>query len=80
MRLDNINSESIKEISNQELLSLHHRVHQLFSLAKKRNANELKKRLIKVHSIIVKEMQRRGMNHKTPLLEAYLEMLFLGDY
>lgn len=78
MRLTDINEESIKKISNQELLSLHRRVHQLYILAKKKNNKKMLEFLKEKHSIISKEMEERGMKHKTrlslkPITQKYLE-------
>lgn len=79
MKLSDLTSEIIKSLSNQELGSLHYRVHQLYSIASKRNSEEVKIRLRKTHSIIVKEMERRGMNHNSPLLEMSLTESLIND-
>ena len=61
MKLSDINSSSIKLISNKELINLHYRIHQLF----KKN-----KSLKIIHdNIIVKEMIRRNIKHNNPILE-----------
>ena len=36
MNLKDLNDESVKKLSNQELLSMHRRTHQLYSLWKKK--------------------------------------------
>jgi hypothetical protein len=69
MKLSDLNSESIKQISNSELLSLHRRCHQLYQLAKKRNNIIMIKQIKKKHNLIVKEMNRREMKH-TSVLES----------
>ncbi len=75
MKLIDIKTKTIRNINNKELLRMHHRCHQLYSIAKKRNNIKLKNLVIKKHSIIVQEMKRRKMNHKTPLIELYLFFL-----
>ena len=75
IKLIDIKEESVEKISNQELLSLHRRVHQLYGLAKKRK--EVRKEfiifLVGVHKILENEITRRNLNHKTPLVESYLD-------
>lgn len=71
MKLSEIKSK-IKDISNQELSSLHYRVHQLYSIASKRNSEDIKTSLRLTHSIIVKEMERRNLRHNSPILEMTL--------
>ena len=75
MRLSDITSETIQKVSNQELLGLHQRTHQLFSLAKKSNNQNLLKLVKKSHTIIVNEMKRRGMNHKSDIIDRLHEAL-----
>jgi len=75
MILKDINPESIKKVSNPELLSLHHRIHQLYGVAKKKNLDKFKKFLTIVHSVVMGEMINRGMKHKTDILEFYLTKL-----
>jgi hypothetical protein len=67
MKISDITSSSIKKVSNQELLSLHRRVHQLYNLAKSRKEVNEKfvKSLVKIHIIIIREMKRRNLIHKT---------------
>lgn len=78
MKLENISAESIKTISNRELVALHFRIHQLWAQRKykKMNVSLLKQK----HEIIVAEMTRRGLRHKEHVmrrmmskLETYLE-------
>lgn len=58
MKLSLITKESVKKLSNQELVSLHHRIHQLIALKRKTSVN-----LIKIHNILVNEMVRRKLKH-----------------
>lgn len=72
MKLYNLNKTSIKKISDKELLRLHSRVHQLWGGSKKRKTNPKFLIFLKyIHEILVDEMKRRKMNHKS-LLESYL--------
>ncbi len=83
MKLKDLNSENIKEISNSELNNLHRRCHQLYILNKKSEVENkiLIKVIVRTHTLIVVEMKRRGFKHNTPLeegydfLEKYLEIL-----
>ena len=70
MKLLDITTESIKSVSNQELLSLHRRLHQLFSLAKSRKNIDKKfiKFLVSKH-LVIREMKRRGLTHNIHSLE-----------
>ena len=76
MTLKDLNSKTIKEIANNELLNLHYRVHQLYTIAKKRK--EVSKKFVNMllyyHKIIEREMIKRNMKHKTPLVESFLEI------
>jgi len=67
MKLSDIKPEILHELSTKELMMLHLRVHQLYSLAKRRDNKDLMKSLIKTHSILISEIERRGMKHSTPL-------------
>ena len=61
MKLKDINKRSIRRVSNQELLMLHYRLHQLYSLNhKNKRVAEL---IVEKHKIVVAEMLRRGMKH-----------------
>jgi len=61
MRVLDINTESLKKVSDKELLMMHLRMHQLY--------NRFKKNLISIedivnaHRFIVNEMKKRGMKH-----------------
>jgi hypothetical protein len=73
LKLIDITPESISNISNNELLNLHWRIHQLY-IQKIRTtlSDEFKKMLIQKHQILVVEMNKRNMKHKTAIVEAYL--------
>ncbi len=68
MNIYDINKESIKQISNKELILLHYRLHQLYgAYVKKQNLkiNKLKNFLKKAHEIIIKEMETRNLKHSS---------------
>lgn len=67
MKLDDITPERLQKLGKQELLSLHVRVHQLYSLARSRKNKDLMKKLYNIHGMIVDEMMRRGISHNSPL-------------
>jgi len=67
LKLDDITPERLQKLGKQELLSLHVRVHQLYSLAQARKNKDLMKELYNIHRMIVDEMMRRGINHNSPL-------------
>jgi hypothetical protein len=67
LKLDDITPERLQNLPNKELLSLHVRVHQLYTLASYRENIELMKKLYNLHTLIVDEMLRRGMKHSSPL-------------
>lgn len=67
MTLDRITPESLEKISNKELLNLHIRVHQLYSLAVIRNNKDLANELYRTHGYIVSEMSKRKIKHSSPL-------------
>jgi len=79
MILKDVHPETVKHISNKELLNLHYRTHQLYSVAKKKHKPEFQKFLISVHTVIMKEMLSRGLTHKTDILEGYLKVLYKGE-
>lgn len=77
MKLYDLNKKTIKKISDKELLRLHSRIHQLFGGSKKRKTNpDFIDFLKSTHTLIVDEMIKRKMNHKS-LLEFYLFLLNL---
>jgi len=58
----NMTSKEISQLSDEELLNLHRRLHQLYGAAKARGeATEY--RGFQQHVWVVEEMKRRGMNH-----------------
>lgn len=67
MKLDDITPERLQRLGNKEILSLHIRVHQLYSLALSRKNKEMMTKLYNLHTVIVVEMERRGMKHNSPL-------------
>ena len=79
MTLKDVHPETISKVSNKELLNLHYRTHQLYTVAKKNHKPEFQKFLVSVHTVIMKEMLRRGLTHKTDILEGYLKLLG-GEY
>jgi len=78
MKYKDITPQSISDITNRELVSLHWRMHQLWAQRKLKKVNRI---FIKEkHSIVMAEMKRRGLKHiehatKKAMsgLEAYLE-------
>jgi len=75
MRLYDLDKTSIKKISDKELLRLHSRTHQLWGGSKKRKMNPKFLIFLKdIHELLVAEMIRRKMKHKS-LLESYLFLL-----
>lgn len=67
MKLANVTTGSVRKISNKELLSLHWRMHQLYTVAKKRGNKKLVILLKEKHKILVDEMKRRGIKHQSSL-------------
>jgi hypothetical protein len=65
MRIEEINPESLKKVDDQEILSLHHRVHQLAPAVRRDGKHEGLnwEDLVNAHTFLVHEMERRGMNH-----------------
>lgn len=78
MKLLDITPKKLKGISNQELISLHNRVHQLYGVGKKKKlSNDFLSMLKRVHTMLVDEILKRNLNHNSPLLE---ELDFLENY
>lgn len=90
MKLNEITPETISKASTKELLSLHHRIHQLSGVASKHSKPsqkiiDLLNNLEKIHNILVNEMSRRKFKHQSNLtkmegtlmakLEQYIEFL-----
>ena len=67
MKINDITEESVKTISDKELLSLHYRLHQQYGLAKKRNDLKTAKFIKSKHKIVIAEMAQRLKDHKSPM-------------
>lgn len=68
MKVKEINPKSVKKISKPELLNMHSRMHQYDGIARTRKmTKEQKQTVIEKHTILVKEMERRGVKHNSPL-------------
>jgi len=65
MKLSDISYSSLKKVSTKELVNLHRRLHQLYSLQKKRNKDITQ--LVKIHNIITKEIKDRKLKHYSNL-------------
>lgn len=66
MKIEDINSSSVRTIPNKELLNLHFRIHQLASAFKDKDdkrSNLTWEDLVNAHIFIVKEMERRNLKH-----------------
>lgn len=65
MRISEISPQTLAKVSDKELLSLHLRCHQLWGLIEKRGDKPLfgAEELINAHSLIVREMLKRGFEH-----------------
>lgn len=77
MNIYDINKETIKSISNKELISLHYRIHQLYGNYKSKKSpkiNELKKILKNAHKLIIKEMEYRNLHHRS-VIKSYLKKI-----
>jgi len=66
MKIEEINAESLKKVSDQEVLSLHHRVHQLAPAVKRDGKHEGLnwEDLVNAHLFLLREMDHRKMNHE----------------
>lgn len=67
MKITEINPKSIRELENKELLNMHRRCHQLYGMYRKSHWKNKSKMIEKAHHDIAMEMQRRGIDHKSPL-------------
>lgn len=67
MTVGEVSQGRMKKTTRKELLNMHHRTHQLYGNAKKNKDQEKMMLIIKKHDILVNEMDKRGMTHKTPL-------------
>ena len=68
MKLSEIKEESIRSISDKELLNLHFRLHQLYTNAKKLGKRQMSLALKRKHKIVITEMGKRAKEHKSPML------------
>lgn len=73
IKVKDVKKDSVKKLSNRDLVSMHHHLHDLYGLYKKRNKNTSE--IIRAHNIIANEMISRGMNHNSPLYEQLLNFL-----
>ena len=68
MKLSTINIKSIKDVSNQELISLHKRIHKLYAHVKAKGKeihSKILSGLLKIHRILVNEMKLRKLDPKS---------------
>ena len=77
--------QSVKGVDLKELLNLHRRIHMLWAGLKNLTPEVAKKQrilLLKVHKILVAEMERRGIKHNTPLekSEEVVDDIYDWDY
>lgn len=77
MEIHKITQNTISKVSNKELVNMHYRIHQQYSLAKKKNDKQKMTKLKEKHEIVVKEMKKRGINHNS-ILENYLANIQKG--
>jgi hypothetical protein len=73
MKLEDITPESLKKVDDQELLSLHHRLHQIWGRHFERTSDETAGSLKREdvwnwHKLVVAEMKDRGINHNVESL------------
>lgn len=62
MKIEDITENTLKHISGSELINLHWRIHQQWSLARKGHNYDMNE-LIEKHQLIVNEFIRRGFKH-----------------
>lgn len=67
MKITEINPESVKNINDKELLNMHRRCHQLYHMYRKSFYKNKVKMVERAHHDIVMEMQKRDMDHQSPL-------------
>lgn len=68
MNIYDINKDTIRSISNKELILIHYRVHQLYGTYKNKKSQKIDKLKIflkKAHVIIMDEMKNRDLNHSS---------------
>ncbi|MDX1700058.1 MAG: hypothetical protein R3250_05535, partial [Melioribacteraceae bacterium] len=67
--IQRINKRNVRDLTKQKLLRLHHRIHQLYPQAVSRKADKTVLYMYKEkHDILVEEMIRRGIRHRTPIM------------
>lgn len=76
MKMTEVSMKSIRKVDNKELVNMHYRCHQQFTLAKKRNDKKNMLLLKTAHSLIVSEMKRRKIRHNSPLTEYLKHLIF----
>jgi len=68
MKILDINPKTIKGVPDKEVLSLHRRVHQLYTINRPRKlSNDLSNVLYRAHNYLSDEMERRKFNHTSYL-------------
>jgi hypothetical protein len=78
MKLKDITLDSVQPLSNREIVSIHRRIHQLYTLAIAKKSNkEYVGLLVKSHRIVSNEMKKRKLQHRTPIPKSYSLELFL---
>lgn len=70
--IESISPVTLKDMPDQEILSLHRRTHQLWEkhfahTTKERAGKLVREDIWNAHQMIVEEMQRRNMHHESPL-------------
>lgn len=75
MKIDEVNKKSVQSIEKKELINMHRRTHQLYSIAHKFNRHDRMDILKKAHDIIAQEVKRRKMNHNSPVEKRLYESI-----
>lgn len=63
-RLVDLNAGNIRKLPDQELLSKHHRMHQLWANTGGEIEGMTREDFVNLHLLLLEEMERRGMQHK----------------
>ena len=64
MKIQEVTPDRLRKISDEELLNLHRRCHQLYPQVKEHGGQNINlEDIINAHHLIVVEMERRGMKH-----------------
>lgn len=68
-KIKNLTTTSIKKLPTPTLLDYHRKTHMLYSAAMKRNPpnKEFVNKVVDIHDLIVEDMIKRKIKHKTPL-------------